>query len=297
MIKKSTTLIVFLLISLMPIVKGEVVIGIAWGGTHAISSQVPSDAVPYNHNDRSVHLQFLYTASELILGGAPGTFTMDSIGWYVYSQIGGPLRSYTIRMKNTTAVNTQSYDSTGLVVVRNAADLNPATDTSWYMIKLDSPFQWDGTSNLLIDVCWGVNATSSATGQIRHFSMGNSFERILVKNNSTNMCSQVPSQTAMFKPYIRITETSSTNILDTKADDTFLYPNPVHDKFTIRLNKPHSKIRLRVWSQTGALVEEKEYSSSNELVFEMNYSPGIYFLDLLTEDGVSEKIKLIKLHQ
>jgi len=179
-------------------------IGQNWNGNHAISSPAPSDAVPYNYNNNSVHLQFIYLGSELLQGGASGAFQIDSIGWYVYSQIGGNLNNYTIKMKHTGSTSTTTYDGSGLTVVRNPATLLPASDTAWYMIPLDNPFQWNGTNNILIDVCWEGNPSSSPTGQIRHLSVTSGYERILLKSNFSNTCSQTPTQTAAFKPYLRL---------------------------------------------------------------------------------------------
>jgi hypothetical protein len=200
----ASLVIVFLLTSQ---VNGQIVVEInsTFSGQHTTSSAAPSDAVPYNFNDRSVHLQLLYPASDLNSGGAGIGFNIDSIGWYVVDQIGGSLQNYTIKMKNTSATNTAVYDATGLTVVRSASPLPPATDTAWYMIPLTNSFYWDGTSNLLIDVCWGLNSSNSATGRVRHYSYGSSVERILLKSNSGNTCGSPTTQTAAYRPYLRLT--------------------------------------------------------------------------------------------
>lgn len=201
----SSLTVVFLLLTSH--VRGQIVVEInsTFSGQHTTSSAAPSDAVPYNFNDRSVHLQLLYPASDLNSGGAGIGFNIDSIGWYVVDQIGGSLQNYTIKMKNTSATNTAVYDATGLTVVRSPSPLAPATDTAWYMIPLTTPFYWNGTSNLLIDVCWGLNSSNSATGRVRHYSYGSSVERILLKSNSGNTCGSPTTQTAAYRPYLRLT--------------------------------------------------------------------------------------------
>ncbi len=188
-------------------VQGQIIVEInsTFGGMHTTSSAAPGDAVPYNYNDKSVHLQLLYPATDLNMGGAGTGFTIDSIGWWVVDQIGGNLQNYTIKMKNTSNTNTAVYDGVGLTVVRAASPLVPAIDTAWYMIPLTNHFFWDGTSNLLIDVCWGVNPSSSATGRVRHYSYGASTERILLKSSSSNTCSGPTTQTAAYRPYLRLT--------------------------------------------------------------------------------------------
>lgn len=213
-------LLVLHLLPILSIGQTTVIIGPGFVGTHAISSQAPGDAVPYNYNDKSVHIQVLYTAAELNSGGATGAFSIDSIGWYVMSQIGGAISNYQIKMKNTNATNVLPYDGTGLSIVRNPANLNPAVDTAWYMIPLDTSFAWDGTSNLLIDICWGLNSTNTASGTIRHFNPGTAMDRIFSKSNFSNVCGLNTNSSALFKPYLRlrgdscspVTTTSNINI-------------------------------------------------------------------------------------
>ncbi len=193
-------------------------IGPNFPGNHSISGTSTINATPYNFFDQSVHIQFIYTASEIMQGGANQAYNIDSIGWYVMNQIGGSLLNYTIKMKNTLSTHANVYDNNGLTTVRNPSSLLPATDTAWYMIPLTNSFMWDGTSNLLIDVCWGVNLGNTATGSIRQFNQGMIAERIFEKNNFNNMCSLPISATALSKPYVRLAGTcANTNTIITDS--------------------------------------------------------------------------------
>jgi hypothetical protein len=178
-------------------------------GTVTVSLPQPGFSVPYNYNSRSVHIQFVYTYSEMMAGGAISSSSIDSLGWYVLSQIDSALTGYTIKMKNTTASNVATYDSTGLTTVYNH-DLPPAVDTGWYMIPFDAPFYWDGISNILVDVCWGFNSSNSQSGTMKLFSTstGND-ERIFIKSNSVSTCGSVPANTQASKPFIRFNTCNS----------------------------------------------------------------------------------------
>jgi hypothetical protein len=261
-------------------INAQVTIGPGWMGNHAISSQAPGDAVPYNYNDKSVHIQLLYSQNDLATGGASGAFTIDSLGWYLIDHIAGPLTNYTIKMKNTSATNTQVYDNVGLTLVRNAADLAPATDSAWYMIALNTPFLWDGTSNLLIDVCWGLNPNSSATGRIRHFSQGSSFERILVKSNFNNTCNSTPAQTAAFKPYLRLTEGQPTQIKEQTLSNFLIVPNPSNGLFSIQGLTNESIQVMNALGET-VLIE----NDNNQSIDMSAYAKGVYFVKAIDKQG------------
>ena len=207
---KKLLLVLLLLNSIQNFAQQAVEIGPSTTGTVAVSSAAPGPAVPYNYNSKSVHIQFIYTATELLNGGAIGATNMDSIGWYVMSQIDGPLLNYTIQMKNTSASNVAAYDGANLLTVYGPHSLQPATDTGWYMIPFDVPFNWDGTSNILIDVCWGFNTANTQSGTIKHFNTSlNNDERIFSKSNSASLCGTAATNSQMFKPFVRFNTCNS----------------------------------------------------------------------------------------
>lgn len=207
---RKSLLTIILLLSLTSYAQHAVEIGPLSTGNIAVSSAAPGHAVPYNYNSKSVHLQFIYTATELIDGGATGATNIDSIGWYVMSQIDAPLLNYTIQMKNTSASNVANYDGANLLTVYGPHSLQPATDTGWYMIPFDVPFNWDGISNILIDVCWGFNPANSQSGTIKHFNTSlNNDERIFIKSNAASVCGAAATNSQMFKPFVRFNTCNS----------------------------------------------------------------------------------------
>ncbi len=217
---KRLSLLVLFLFATSNLIFSQIPVRIGFNqpGTTAVSSTAPTHAVPYNHNDKSVHIQFIYTLAELNASGAAAASKIDSIGWNVVGQIGGPLSSYTIKMKNTTAGSAASYDNIGLITVFNPKTLIAAVDTGWYMLALDKPFYWNGNGNILVDVCWGMNSLNSATGQIRHYSNSTiANERIFIKSNTAAECGVACNSAQLFKPYVAFNTclTSSVVVYDT----------------------------------------------------------------------------------
>ena len=73
-----------------------------------------------------------------------------------------------------------------------------------------------------------------------------------------------------------------------------LYPNPTTGKITIDLGKQYSEISLRVTNIVGQSIFTEFYKMSDILVFEIDDVEGIYFVDILTNNGVSRSFKVSK---
>lgn len=129
-------------------------------GTSASTSTTTFPA-PYGNFYRSARHQILYTAAELqALGLDGGTFNAMALdianinGTTVYC-------NFTISIKCVSDVSLNStFDNTGLVTVYTPKTINIAT--GWNNYVFDTPYDWDGVSNLLVDICFDK---TSATNQ------------------------------------------------------------------------------------------------------------------------------------
>lgn len=129
---------------------GTVVIGID-DGIPNTNTEAPSPLQDYWKTQR---LQMLYTASELSAAGlVAGDIT--SIGW-VATAIGtsGLQEDYTISMKSTTSTVLTTTFETGTTIVYGPTDFTPSAIGN-VNFTLSTPFSWDGTSNIIVQVCAG----------------------------------------------------------------------------------------------------------------------------------------------
>ena len=104
--------------------------------------------------------QTIMLASEL--GSLTGTIT--SIAYNVASVGAPPMNGFTVKMKNTTATAVGTdFDNVGLTTVYyNNGEVVSAT--GWKYIQLQTPFTYDPTKNLLIDICFdNTSYTSNST--------------------------------------------------------------------------------------------------------------------------------------
>ncbi len=106
---------------------------------------------PFGNWYRNAKHQFLYTAAELNAMGIQGG-KMNAIAFNVQSINGtSTYYSYRVSMKCTNTTSLTGWES-GLTQVKN-----PYTHTvtiGWNQIVFDTPYNWDGVSNLVVEICY-----------------------------------------------------------------------------------------------------------------------------------------------
>ncbi|HZX63588.1 MAG TPA: hypothetical protein VFE66_10280, partial [Bacteroidales bacterium] len=99
--------------------------------------------------------QIIYLASEMSPTLMAGPLTKISFNYYGGYGAGFALTNFNIRMKNTTlsvSPMTGAFDEGGWTTVYSSASA-AWPGSGWQIIILQTPFNWDGTSNLEIEVC------------------------------------------------------------------------------------------------------------------------------------------------
>ncbi|MCF8373216.1 MAG: T9SS type A sorting domain-containing protein [Bacteroidales bacterium] len=115
---------------------------------------------PYGQYYTSLQCQFLIKASELqALGFAGGE--MHSLAMQVTNPAGAALQNFNISLGHTSinATSTTSWQ-TGLQQVFSTASYS--TFVGWNTHLFDTPFNWDGVSNVIVQFCFS-NGTSNWT--------------------------------------------------------------------------------------------------------------------------------------
>lgn len=106
-------------------------------------------------------IQYLIRASELTALGIPGGSNITSLAMDVVAG-GATYPGFAISMKNTTStVLTATYEA-GTTEVFAPVDITP-TSNATLPFTFTTPFLWDGTSNVLVQMCWS-NGTFGSTG-------------------------------------------------------------------------------------------------------------------------------------
>lgn len=165
--------------------------GTNYGGT--------TTAGPLNNYYESIHTQMIYSAAEITAAGASAGDVLE-VGLNVYGVPSNALNGFTIKMKNTTAAVGSSYDGVGLTTVKTFVSYTPTL--GWDMITLDTPFAWDGTSNLLVDMCYGPTSSYTSTGQV--YTYGSYGDMKYYRTDGVNTCATSATSSGN-KPQMKLT--------------------------------------------------------------------------------------------
>ena len=166
---------------------------------------------PINIFYRSHHCQILYTQSELISAGWNGQGIISKLGFNVFGTTTEALPNFNVQLKNTSAIDVSVYDNAGLTNVYTSASYLPSAG-GFDMLNLSTNFLWDGTSNVLVDVCFDQVSAYTSTGEVYMFNYtsGNS-EYQFTRDDNAPQCSVSTGQIVSgSKPQIKFEMTSPT---------------------------------------------------------------------------------------
>ncbi|KAA3596296.1 MAG: hypothetical protein DWQ06_15610 [Calditrichaeota bacterium] len=117
----------------------------------------------------SQRTQYLYTAAELTAEGMTAGEMISEVGFYITTPNAVPaLNEFIVALKNTSTTALTATYETGLTTSYGPINGESVTvSNDWHMITLDTPFTWDGTSNLVVETCmftppWVSNGNASA---------------------------------------------------------------------------------------------------------------------------------------
>jgi hypothetical protein len=180
---------------------GTVVVGTN-DGTPNTSFGDPSPLQDYYKTQR---IQILYTASELTGAGlVAGNIT--EIGWVATALNLSTLQeNYSISLKSTTSALLTSTFESGATLVYGPTDFTPSA-TGNVMFTLTSPFTWDGTSNLIVEICAGLSTGSWSENVSCANSATAAIQTVYYRNDSaTSPCTQVTGTTTNDRPLLVVT--------------------------------------------------------------------------------------------
>jgi len=157
-------------------------------GTTLTAGTNGSDSDPIDGYFNSFRYQVVYTAAELS-ASLTANDEITALGWSIAGDYGGGnLLGYTIKMGHTTATNSAAHDASSTIVVKNAFNYNPTVTSAgvFDMIPFDTNFIWNGTDNVLVEVCSdGQNPFTAPYGQVRVTNIANGSRRYRVDGGSS----------------------------------------------------------------------------------------------------------------
>ena len=122
---------------------------------------------PLAGNNRSARTQFIITREEMLRSGMQSA-TLRGLSMYV-AQLGStdPYSNFTIRLGCTSkdAYSSNTDYASGLTDVYSSAGFTP-TANSWNDFTFTTPYNWDTTRNLLVEICIERETPAAAGDEI-----------------------------------------------------------------------------------------------------------------------------------
>uniref|UniRef100_UPI004047341D beta strand repeat-containing protein n=1 Tax=Flavobacterium sp. TaxID=239 RepID=UPI004047341D len=155
--------------------------GQTWTVGTGTTSNTNSGITPFSTLYEDGRIQYVYLASELTsLGATAGLIHQFGFDW---SSTGGqPAENVNLKMANTTVTNINSLQSPTWTNVWSSSSVTPTRNgtagSGYNLWTLTTPFDWDGTSNIIIEICfdnssfssnWGVRTTNLGSGVSRTY--------------------------------------------------------------------------------------------------------------------------------
>jgi hypothetical protein len=254
----------------------------------------------------------LFLANEIKAGtGSAGV--IQKIGFLINSASPQAMNGFTIKMQMTSLTSISGFTSSGWTTVYSGTYTIPGAGGQ--NITLQTPFTWDGTSNLLIEICfnnssYSMNSMISATaasGKVVH-----NHDDLLAGNGCTDITTAGTGYTA--RPNLCFVISLSSvgikqieTIIPTSYNLFQNYPNPFNPVTQIKFDiaktgdrGQNSEVKLKIYDITGkevaTLVNESLQPGTYQVTFDgTNLSSGVYFYKLEVNDFVNvKKMILVK---
>lgn len=253
-------------------------------GTGTVS--MGSTSSPFNTYWYGARTNMLFTASEILANqGSAGSIA--KIGFQI-SSVGSPsMTGLTVRMQATTLTSLSAYVSSGWTTVFSGNYL--PTGTGWQYIDLTTPFAWNGTSNLLVEICFGNTAFSSATTVLGTTATNmyrteyHDLSTACAYTGFTSGTNQTSRANTCFVINTQMSASQNSNIIPNTYSLSQNYPNPFNPVTRISFDIPkQGMVTMKVFDLLGreikTLVNDIKAPGRYSVDFDgTELSSGVYF--------------------
>jgi Zn-dependent metalloprotease len=170
------------------------------------------------------HSQYLISAADLSAAGVRAGVPINQLGMYIVTRNSTTaFVGYTVAMANTTSTDLSTAYASGTFTTVYSG--NFTTYAGWDTINFSTPFTWNGTDNVAVNVCWGSNSASfSANDQMAGVNMSSTLitNRTGTSGGAGTGCSLGWSGggTGTARPFMRFRQNKPPASIETTASST-----------------------------------------------------------------------------
>ncbi len=212
-----------------------------------------SNPFPTEFNDS--RYQYILTAAELTASGLVANNSILAIAYNITTTRTHVMNGLTISMKHTSANTLSSFDNVGFTQVYTGN--NAMSTTGWIDLTFQNNFVWNGTDNILIQVCYD-NTTNAGSGNnvlVTYRGTGSN-RAVYERSNSTGAsgCGLTTSSTSVNVPITRFfVEPGLKPVFQNYSQSPSLTTSFAHrrcasekPKFTIKSNTSFNAIQIEL---------------------------------------------------
>lgn len=219
---------------------------------------------------RSARHQILYKATELTASGATAG-DITSIAFDI-AQLNGTdtYCNFQIQMGHTNLNQVNNNMVNGLADV-----FTPKTviiDTGWNTYTFDTPFQWDGSSNIIVNLCYDKTVATNA---------GNSLCNVTYSSNSQTRYSVTPYNSVCYSRSDSRPQCSSPNLISVSDKRPNTRFNTTYNAYNFAVDNIHWTNATDLFDST-ALYTAVTPDSSSTYVLTLTDTNGCIISDSLT---------------
>lgn len=173
-------------------------------GNGTLYNSTSAHPTPYGTFYKNHRVQYLYLASELSGAGlTAGNITELAFNVEALNNCTS-MPNFTIKAKLTTEnVLTTTFDNSGFITVFTDPLFLPTS--GWNTHTLSTPIYWDGTSNLLIDICFDLIANYTQNASV-YYTTTSSYLSSYYRSDSSPACGTTNTSTLSYnRANIKIT--------------------------------------------------------------------------------------------
>jgi hypothetical protein len=235
---------------------------------------------PYAASAVKEHVQMIISKAELIAAGYNATNNkLQSLSFYMggTSQLVGNFTIKIMHISGSSFSNNKFISTVGSSTVYAANHTTAAT--GWNQHTFSTPFIYNGTGNILIDISW--SNTSVKTNAPVKYTATSSYRTLYYKTGSTSVSlANIAQGTLTYeRPNMKLEFSGGTRSMEeTIAEeepapetetiakvtelDMNVYPNPVSTDFNISFNVNSGETaKVTIFNIIGDLVEEIEHTA------------------------------------
>lgn len=295
--------------------------GTSTGTTNTLSigtGTTTTGTAPYGTYYMDHRVQYIVTAAELAAAGYTSANNyIKSMAFNVATTSGQIMNNMNIRIAYTTQT---SFANTSFLTVTNPVTVwsgNYTAIAGWNEHLFTSRFNYNGTSNLLIDICW--DNSSFTTDNTVYYSTTTAYRTLYKRSDvaAGNVCGTATGTRSYSRANMKFVFTNTStgryveeeeSVIVNAAPSFDLYPNPTNSQINLNysVENDNSMVKIEIFNMMGKLIGSYNQGIQNAGTYTFtadmketqefsNLSDGIYICNL-NVDGkmISQRFVLRK---